>query len=533
MAKKFNRRSILKTSSLAMAGVSNLSMFSSNIIQGIFNQAMAQQMGILNKKYLFIQQSGAPPRWFFDGALHPDGDKSKFRAAEQVGTRFTGGTRYTDVEYATTEIMGIDMPWLWSFEIPRPGGGSVPMANLATEGMLSIRGADTNNPAHAAAQGLQCRPLGIPHTLNSLTADVSGLPIGAVNLSSSRYQFTSAKGLASVRISNGGNLVSKLMSPFARPSAGSFETDAERLAQSLKNTRGLIDQMAKQRHPGAEIIANSTESAIELISKDFGNLDNVYNNLREKYRGLIQRAIAPGQNLAGITDKPIGATSGRDNTYRYGQDSRVTNADMRSMITNNTNANRMAEHFACAEFCLLNNISSSVTINPGGLRSLNTEGGNNSQGFDEHRMGRMGSLLVNTHYYLALSSCMYELVQRLKAAGMWQDTVMRLDGEFGRCPKNDGTGSDHSSRGNVISLYSGNLRGLSVIGNITSNGGQNRSGTWGYGASNPGIGIINLGHTSSTLAHILGVDSPVTAAESLLRQDGDKLVPAIGTGKII
>lgn len=532
MAKKVNRRSLIQATSIAAAGVGNLNFFTKNIIEGLFNQAMAQEMGILDKKYLFIQQSGAPPRWFFDAALHPDGDKSKFKAASQVGTRFTGGSRYTNIEYATTKVQGLDMPWVWSFRIPRPGGGTVPMANLAAEGMLSIRGANTNNPAHAAAQGLQSRPLGITSTLNSLTSDVAGLPIGAVNVESSRYQFTSKKGLASARV-GGNNLVQSLMTPFRKPALGSFETDSEKVANALKNTRGLLDQMAKQRHPGADIVANSTESAIELISRDFGNLDTVFTALYNKYRDLIQRAIKPGQNLNGITDKAIGATSDRDLTYRYGRDNAVTNTDLRTMITANTNANKMARHFACAEFCLLNNISSSVTINPGGLGSLGTQGGNTGQIFDEHSAGKFASLIVGTHYYLALTSCIYELAQQLKSRSMWQDTVIRLDGEFGRCPRNDGRGSDHSAQGNCISMFSGNIKGLNVIGNITSNGGQSRTGTWGYGASNPGVGGINLGHTASTLAHILGVDSPVTAAESLMKVDGDQLVPRIGTGKII
>ena len=71
------------------------------------------------------------------------------------------------------------------------------------------------------------------------------------------------------------------------------------------------------------------------------------------------------------------------------------------------------------------------------------------------------------------------------------------------------------------------IDGPIFLGNLRDYPQQNvYAGFWGYGGVVPEVGgQLNLGHLASTVAALLRVQSPVTAAQSLVDPDGNPLIP--------
>lgn len=531
--KKLDRRKFIKGLGAGAVGVSKLSAFSGLIMQGILNKAYAQANGI-NKMYLYIQQYGAPPRWMWDLPLTPDGDMSKFITTPFVGTRFKGTSRYTEMEYATTLVNGIHMPWLWGFDVATPGGGFAPMANLM-DGMMIIRGANSTNPGHAPAARLHYVPLGSNYSVSALASDVSNHPIPGITVQNASYEFRSRKGLTSTELGFGGsdNLIVKILKPFEQETLTSYQADQDQLMGTLETGLSSLDTLAKENLDLANIVEDSTKSAMSFFGNNFGDLDSLYNSLYNKYRDLIKRSIDSSRNLAGFTDKPVGTTGTRGEEYNYGPGI-ATRDDLRGMITNSTNMNITAGKFAFMEFALTNELTSSLCIGVNGL-SLISPGGaaNSAQYYDEHSGGLFTSLFVNMSYNMGLSSCLLELINQLKAANLFNKTVIDLGGEFGRLPRGNGSGSDHSAEATSNMILSGLIEGSHVVGNIVPNGGG-MPGTWGFQGVNPTYGLLNVGHVGASIASLLGAESPVTAVPSLMQlQSNGKFRPALSMGKIV
>jgi hypothetical protein len=141
-------------------------------------------------------------------------------------------------------------------------------------------------------------------------------------------------------------------------------------------------------------------------------------------------------------------------------------------------------------------------------------------------------------YYRAYASCLLELIDRLKAENIWNDTVIDTAGEFNRAAKGIGTGSDHGWQGASAAIYSGAITGPIVLGNIKKETGATSAypGTWGYGAPVTGLpsGQLTLGHVAATLAFLLRTQSPITAYSKIIGTDGTgKIVPTIELAKQI
>ena len=329
----------------------------------------------------------------------------------------------------------------------------------------------------------------------------------------------------------------KILEPFSNASYTSdFLNDQNTIKAQLDSTIGILDGLNKQKSQVNDIINKATKDAVDLFTKDFGDYATTYNNLFAKYEDLIARAIAPGQNLVGLTDKVVGTSNTRNSTYHF-NDGNIIMGDLRDIIRTDTECVLMAEQFAVAEFLFVNNITSAISIGARGLEKMRVNNVRKTQNFDEHKGGAMVSLMINTHYYLALSSCLYELISQYKSAGIYDDTIINIGGDFGRNPRDDGSGSDHSPEANICTLFSGSMTGLNVIGNIKQDSQPEIgcSGTWGYQASNEIFGDLNLGHVASTVATLIGVPSPVNSAESLVELDpvAGKFIPKLGTGIIV
>lgn len=512
--KQFSRRELLNNFGFAIGGASFLNpagILIESLLNGMVNSALAAEMP--TRRYLYIQQPGAPSRWMWDLFLTPYGSAG-YQQNPMVATRFAAvDGRYTNLKYETVSRKGIDVPWLWQDVVPAPGGGTRPMDGLL-ENLLSIRGMHTGNAGHVGSQALHFKPIGAKKSVTALSADDSNDPISAVNVSAVQYDFQSTKNKASVSIAGGGNLLDTLLRPFQSGASASYKDRKGKVKAAISKAMGSLEAQARQQHPGAAAVIESRKAATQLLESGFGDLDAIWTTLVGKYSNLVSRAIRG--TIPGISDLPIGPTGTRSQAFQLGGGI-ISNPDLRTMIATGTTIPMMAEHFAIAEYILLNRLSSSVAISPRPMTGLNSAGGGDTQVFDEHSTGGAIALFLNSCYYKAMSACLLELVARLKSANQFNETLIDVGGEFNRRARTNASGSDHLFEGASVALYSGIIHGPHVVGNIRTG----PAGGDGYGAPVKDVGLLAPSHVAATIAAILGVASPVTAVNALVTtQDG-------------
>ncbi len=546
--KKLHRRTLLKSvlgaTGARMAMTNPLALLLSQIMEG-HARAQAQKT---TGTFLYIQLAGAPARWTLTPLFPVKADLNLRVPNPMVATKFSGGSVYDDMDYAVHEVEGLQMPWLWQFDVARTGGGVRPMAELL-KNMMMIRGIQTIG-AHAPAQFLRFHPLGIKQTFGAVVSDASSAPIPAINAEAPQFEHISKKGTSAIDLVTQDDMLDQLLDAFLANPDRFYKHHGKDLRTMVDRSVDAMEAWTLKQSPSSLATSQSLKSARQMIERGFGNLSEEFTDRVQKYQDLVDRTIHQ-EGRAGINDKPIGApVSQRDRDYRILDDYIICiNPDLRSIVSTEgrfgrANARKMAEHFAVAEYVILNQLSSSITISPDHLGGLTVQ----MQGrtgyaisHDEHRVGRFGSLLCNTLFNLSLGSCLLELFDRVKEAGRFNELVVDCSGEFGRRPRDKASGSDHDGKSLDVALWSGRLgEKPQVIGDIEAKSEQigsgqfklSYSGTWGVGARNPGVGKLNLGHLASTQAHLLNVDTPTRASPSLLKEQAGKLVPMLPTGRI-
>ncbi len=116
---------------------------------------------------------------------------------------------------------------------------------------------------------------------------------------------------------------------------------------------------------------------------------------------------------------------------------------------------------------------------------------------------------------------MLELIDVLKAKGIFANTVIDVHGEFGRNPKDDGSSnfytnqcfSDHGGAATSVALLLCAISGPMVLGNVRNNAPvSDRRGSWGYQAGIDTFSgqVLDMGHFANTLATMLRVPKPIT-----------------------
>lgn len=529
------RREILKLMGLssghAIATGGLLGTLLDSVVNGLIQKAHAQSGGLNPRTYVYIQQPGAPSRWMYDLFLTPYGNQG-FQQNAGVGTRFGAvGGRYVNLDYSTSQVLGLNVPTFWTGNVAGTNGNR-PLSDLLRH-MLQIRGVNAMNPGHIGARQLHQRPLGASQSITALPGDFSASnPFKAINNATRDYQFKSRRGNSAALISNGGNLVSKLLTPFASAATTDFKSKKALIKNALDIATQSIDAFARSENPAAETLVGSRQNADELIGRAFGDLDAQFNQMRARYAEIISATVlmpAPGAN-----ELPVGATGARNSTYQYGDGRIVNNPDLRSMIDGQTGFGAMAAQFALIEYIIKNELSRSISVSTPQPTQILVNNGRLAMIFDQHFVGGIPALYVNTIFYRALSACLLELTEQLKSVGKFDSTVIDVSGEFNRNPRNDRSGSDHGYLGASMALYSGLVQSPIVLGNIFNDRGGNYSGTWGEGAPVTGLNTqLDIGHWGSTIAQLIGVPSPITARNSIVNVVGNQVTPNIELAKQI
>ena len=557
--KKFTRKEFLKISGTAVAGTlfgSPLSMLLESVLKGSLTSAYADGAPS-PRKWVDFRFDNAPPRFVYDLFLqNQKSDKAKFVAnGNHIFTKFVElNGRYVSGVYETVEMKALGKssreicaPHLWNQNVPASAGGVRPMADLLAH-FLNIRGIDTGNPAHEGSRTLHYLPLGAQQSLTALSADGSSTPFAAVSYAVGDYAYRSLRATSPYPV-GGTNLVNSLLAPFDPNFPVSVTRANEaKVKDYLEAARNGLKADALARNQQVEAAYKAIDGARELLGASVTDLKTQWAPLLAKYSDLIARSLTTP--IPGINDKPVGVAPAdrKPGTVPGGGaydivGVPVLNDDLNS-IFNGAQITTMAEAFAISEFILLNNLSNSITVRIGEFTNLSViskMGGTataSGSAFDEHTTGGMVSTLLNAVHSLAHSACLLELIDRLVAAGQWQNTVINCSGEFNRKPRNSGTGSDHQYNGASLALYSGIIDGPYVLGDIAADPEPTSyKGTNGAGVVQAGPALdnekIDIASAAATIAQLLGVRSPVTARETMLLVRGDGIIPRVPPGKIV
>lgn len=502
-----------------------------SILNGIYNQALAQQAGANISNFIHFSLPGGPPRWLFDLPIRPNGN-DVIVANPMVITRFTqNNITAADLgSYATANIQGLHLPLLWGSRVPNASGGSNPLSTLA-QNMLFIRGMNTGSDGHMINRVRMNSPIGGAPSVNGLFADKSNTPIPAVRRNIDlRFKSNAGKGEVD---GSGTNPLTTLLSPFNI--AGNPYISATKQSNDLNEIMQSIAKYTSETNPFAASLVQDNKNALDLLKQGVGNLGPIFTDLRDKYRTIIRECMTKSwiPNVDNID--VISPATNNTSTYSFrlhsgGNVVLLRNNNMREMLNQNTTVSNLADGCAMIEYLILNGLSSSITVGLGGLSGLNVVNalntgsgaavnGSISMNNDAHNTGAYATLYFFSKYYLAFSACLVELTRTLKAANQFNNSLIQISSEFNRSAKTNAGGSDHGWRGSNISLISGRISQPQCIGNISRNGvGNGHRGTWGVAAPNPSMNNreIGIGNMISTVSNILGIPSVTSNDQSLV-----------------
>jgi hypothetical protein len=564
-----------------------MDMFVSSILSGVFNTIQASERGVQPRNYLLVNLIDAPARWPMDLVLRPK-DDSLFVPNPMIVTRFNEIPKNPlemSFEYATHKISGINFPSIWGTTTPGPRGSERKIADLAQNTCI-IRGCNMGIDGHVRNNMRLAAPNQDGLSIGGQVADFSSRPIPTILLSgemgfdnNAASAFKSKLGKIPIDIDDRVDDYFKfLIDPFYSKNVLGFRGNAVRKEFVQKST-DLIRFHLKRA--GSDRKFQTSRKNIErLIEKSLETLDRDYQILVNKYSDLVSRSLR-NTRIPGVTDRaipgfelPISVKKERltrvveDVLGMYKNESEfLGEKDLRTIYDTSEIIN-LANQFAIAELSFKNNLTNSIVLNVNPITHLNyqrsyavsnlelSDGPNprmitlknpnkilksrirdNHYEPDAHRTGTIPTLVGSSLLFRALSSCLLEFTDQLKAAGLFNETLIHMAGEFDREPRKDHSGSEHGWTGHTSTLISGIIQKPQVIGNIYSDSISNtdffkNSGTWGKGAPVAELGrTLNYGNIASSIASILRVPSPISNEKSILAVKSGRLRPLIEEAK--
>jgi hypothetical protein len=545
--KYWNRREFLEA--LNKAGVcvtlwEPLCILFGTLFDGMVSKAQAAESGLPPRKLLFIYMFGGPPRWAFDYTADPlNSGKTNigslwntFNSNGSVGYRLipitSGGKTY-------------HLPPLWGHQIPRPGGGFTPMSELLKH-MLVVRGLYMP-PGEHELDNFLLRPVSTSLSLDGMVADHSKAPTPAISLDGNQT-FASGTGKSIFKPSLSQTTATDTPLHRVAPNYKSqgdalptaFVSRRDALELGIQSVLDSLSKYAASSRPGAQVLYEDRKNAENTLRSSVGDLTAVWNTLYTKYSTLLTRCN-------GEVNRLIPVAIPKDRSTRIGE-MHPNNADLRTSIVPTTGIRNFARNLALTEFLFTRNLCSSITTYAGGLGgieargyTLYTKGGENTvasssatgirnweSGGDEHFTGAKASVLYNTMMYYHFATGFYELIESLKRANTFQDTVIQLASEMGRRPRDDLTGSEHAVQANLLTLFSGAIQEPLIVGNVQI---DTRYQTRGVGEKvnlNGTSTLLNWEHAISTTAKLLRVPSPFPKAPAVAEERNGTVVSLIG-----
>jgi hypothetical protein len=574
---KMSRRNFIQSSLAATASVSPLSIFLGNVLSNYIlkSEALAQGVDPQSLMSIFnIYMGGGPARWNFDLPLSPGAEMMDTKNPMLI-TQY-GQNEGTPGIYKSINIGGTYLPWFWSGKLPAPNGAVVDSSELARR-MLVIRGVEQPTDGHIQNAARLLTPIEGPN-VTGLLADASSRPIPSIGLLGSSPFYKSGKGVSHAVVGASSSMLVSAMAPFVLSSTttsnpglligdsaanigfpmgiGSNQTGAifDHFFETMANNSGALHKYLPSSY-------QDRLKAKQLLKGQFGDLKSLYTTLFVKYQSLIDRALfstEPALQISGIDDRILAGN--KDNPHwrmsiqgagvTYAQNPIYTGADLRTCFDNNhggADIPNLANCFVLAEFMLKNKLSQSVYGVVSGITNLKLDQIHYSNNgvhtpianeiyqftLDQHFDGANVPLLMNSRYFKAVSACLYELMSVLQSENLFGNTMFNMLSEFSRSTLLNGVGTGHGYKGAVFSCFTGKVQQPIVIGNIglemSRNGPLVDRGYWGAAAPLESIGgrTLNPGNVASTVSAIVGIPSPSPNNMSLVRVEGDTIIPTI------
>lgn len=544
--KYWNRRQFLEA--LSKAGVcatmwDPLSMLFGTLFDGMVSKAQAAETGLPPRKLFFIYLWGGPPRWAWDYSADPL-NSGKTNIGELWNTFNSNGTTGYKLIPVTVAGKTYHLPPLWGHQVPRPGGGMAPMSDILKH-MLVVRGIYMP-PGEHELDNYILRPASTSLSLDGMLADHSQAPTPAISLDGNQT-FASGTGRSLFEPSFSGTTSTDTPLHRVAPNYKSqgdalptgFIARRDALELGIQSVLASLSEYASSSRPGAQVLYADRKNAENTLRSSVGDLTAVWNTLYTKYSTLLSRSNAEVNRL-------IPVSIPKDKTTRVGE-MHANNADLRTSITSTTGVPNLARNLALVEFLFSRNLCSSITTYAGGYQfeaqgyTLFTKGGENTvasssatgvkrwlNGGDEHFTGAKASVLYNTMMYYQFATGFYELIESLKRANAWDDTVIQLASEMQRRPKDDFTGSEHAVQANLLTLLSGAIKEPLFIGNVQI---DTRFQTRGVGEKvnlNGTSTLLNWEHAISTTAKLLRIPSPFPKVPAVVQEQNGTVVSLIG-----
>lgn len=525
----------------------------SGIAEGIIRKAHAAE-GPGPRNYIYIYLHGGPNRWVFDYLLAPYSMPSSLVKHPYVNTCISNGKLAYQTFPFTVNGVTLNLPTLWKCSLPRLDGTSVPMTSLLAN-MFTMRGVNMEIEGHGRNSERQLRPSSSAPSLQGAVADHSDRPIPSVSLWGTlpNHVYRSEKGMG---------LVSPIWDPARKhnpllPILGPFNGTntnpvhyprRDALDKAVNAAMESLARYTKSRNPGAEKLFDLRHRVDGLIRKGIGNAEDVYPAARDKYLQLIDACVTT--TIPEVSNAPVPWNIAGESGAMFAPGKIARNPDLRTMLTREVTIG-LAEGFAASEYLLRQGYTSSVMFGSAGVGPLFFENtrdinkkideGNVRSGslLDAHYTGSALTLLIDSFFFRALATCLYEFITQLKAAGLFDETIIQLGSEFGRIPRENMDGSDHGWSASNATLFSGAIKRPLILGNISRNATGNETvqlqagvgkGTWGTCAKVSVDGhsrYLHIGHVTSTLCHLLRIPRLMTNYSSLVQEGSQGLTPTI------
>jgi hypothetical protein len=550
---KHSRRDFFRYGTVASAGAAFLlkspqEIFTESIIKNLLNTARAEAAGLpLSKYYVNINMDGGPLRYSFDHWLRNTGE-SEVLFSPSLGTAFTynASNVITGTAYRTFSYKGYEIPTTFL-------GLDQGSRDAFLDSFLVIRGFGSGVDGHPVNVPLQMHPVsGLP-SLPGLIADHSNHPYQAIKFPVTdgfkHYRYLS-KNSVGLNMLNGNAPLDALLKPvIATNSLRTLRTANKDVFSNLRALLNSITEGTPQETKAIQIAKNSLSSASELMTRNFAGFQATYSSLVTDYNAVINAALRssdiPGLTCAfEDTNRKLqilsdgNTTSSLHQIWTSGAGSFVlpTGQDMTKVVDQAYIMN-LASGLALAEYCISNNLSSSIEVDSGSLANIRVAEGSGTMKphlHDMHGTGAYGSTFLMGIYYFALMSGVMRFRDKMIAAGKWQDTMVHFTTEFNRTINANGIGSDHGYNQMVGSVLSGAISGGPyVVGNVYGNVNNLSQGYAAPLSGYPMVGTLGPQIATSTVASILGISNPWknnSPALAVLNSNGTLNLP-FGKGK--
>jgi hypothetical protein len=500
------------------------------VADGIIQRAYAESTGaVASRNYINIQLSGAPLRYQFDQWLRTSStdlaiENATVRMSDNTikrilnpmtCTAFTWGANgIVTPKMATTVFNNLIVPHLWTQSVYNSAGTKRPLTELL-QNMLVVRGFGTGLDGHPFNIRAQQAPIGGVSTITGLVAENSKTTFDSVHwpdrgdtgiyFSSQGKSQTKATGTAPLN---------SLMEGFGTPST----TVARNLKTTYKDAMALaqarLKAYARSENTGAKLVAQNMNNATDMMAKGVGNIASYWNPAVARYQAAIEKSMRE-INIPGISEQEIISDESRSWSVGSGDITIISKGYDVRMALASVSMQNFAQSLALAEYLLKEGLAASIDLRADALLGLMilqkefTSPAARNLSLDMHETGSNAAILFMNSYYRGLTAGILELKDQLGTA-RWENTVVQIQGDFGRSAKADGTGSDHGFNQMVTSAFSGAFtNGPIVVGNIKQSGSAEKySGTQGMAAAIPGYnqkGMPSPSMAASTITALLGV----------------------------